>query len=176
MWWIIIAAVLSIALVVTSVWGAVLVPLLLPRARAYAPTVAEVADTYCLDPYLVLAVAGAESGFDPQAVSSAGAVGLMQLMPDTARWICAREGWAYQPNRLTDPSYSIALGCYYLAYLSAKFDGTWVLAAYNAGEGVVREWMRAGRGVEDIPYAETRAYVAKVTKLAKAYRARRICG
>ena len=173
---IIIAVVLCVAAAVFVVLGAVNAPLMLPSAKSYAPQVKQYATEYGLDAHMVLAIAAAESSFDPTAVSSAGAVGLMQIMPATAKWICEREGWTYAPAILTDATCSLRLACCYLAYLSTMFEGEWLLAAYNAGEGAVRAWQKEGLTPADIPYAETRHYVRKVTKLAKAYRARGLCG
>lgn len=108
-----------------------------------------------IDPELVAAVVQAESRFKPTARSHAGAVGLMQLVPRTGKWMGARD--------LTNPSQNIAAGTKYLKYLNERFDGNQekVIAAYNAGEGNVRRF----NGVP--PFKETRNYVAKV----KTYRA-----
>ena len=109
------------------------------------------AEQYDLDPYLVAAVARTESGWDPEAVSHAGAVGLMQLMPDTAAWITGLESWqgGDDPD-LTDPEDSLELGACYLAYLVKYFGGDirLALAAYNAGPGrgeqVATGWKHQG--------------------------------
>ncbi len=103
-----------------------------------------------LRPELVAAVVQAESRFKPTARSGAGAVGLMQLVPRTGRWMGARD--------LTNPAQNIAAGTKYLKYLNERFDGneTKVIAAYNAGEGNVRRF----GGVP--PFRETRSYVKKV--------------
>lgn len=101
-------------------------------------------------PELVAAVVQAESRFKPTARSGAGAVGLMQLVPRTGKWMGARD--------LTNPSQNIAAGAKYLKYLNERFDGneTKVIAAYNAGEGNVKRF----GGVP--PFRETRNYVSKV--------------
>lgn len=101
-------------------------------------------------PELVAAVVQAESRFKPTARSGAGAVGLMQLVPRTGKWMGARN--------LADPTQNIAAGAKYLKYLHGRFDGneTKVIAAYNAGEGNVKRF----GGVP--PFRETRNYVAKV--------------
>jgi hypothetical protein len=101
-------------------------------------------------PELVAAVVQAESRFKPTARSGAGAVGLMQLVPRTGKWMGARD--------LTNPSQNIAAGTKYLKYLNERFDGneTKVIAAYNAGEGNVKRF----GGVP--PFRETRNYVSKV--------------
>jgi soluble lytic murein transglycosylase-like protein len=101
-------------------------------------------------PELVAAVVQAESRFKPTARSGAGAVGLMQLVPRTGRWMGARD--------LTNPAQNISAGTKYLRYLSDRFDGneTKIIAAYNAGEGNVQRF----GGVP--PFKETRNYVKKV--------------
>lgn len=125
----------------------------------YAPLVEEAARTYQVDAALVHAVISAESGYNPAAVSNKGAVGLMQLMPDTAR----RYGVA---NSL-DPEQNIRGGTKYLSYLLQMFNNNLELAvaAYNAGENAV---IRNGYSIP--PYRETLAYVPKVLKLQKKYR------
>lgn len=103
-----------------------------------------------LRPELVAAVVQAESRFKPNARSGVGAVGLMQLMPRTGKWMGARN--------LTNPTQNIQAGTKYLKYLNERFDGneTKVIAAYNAGEGNVRRF----GGIP--PFKETRNYVKKV--------------
>jgi len=112
--------------------------------------VAEAAERHSLDPALVMAVVGVESGFQAQAVSSKGAQGLMQLMPRTAREMGVADAF--------DPAANLDGGSRYLSSLVARYEGdlTRALAAYNAGMGAVA---RHG-GVP--PYAETRRYVQKV--------------
>jgi soluble lytic murein transglycosylase len=119
---------------------------------------------------LVHAVIRQESLYQPWAVSSAGAMGLMQLLPGTARQT-ARALGRPQPTRarLADPAVNVALGSAHLAELVARFDGQVLLAlaAYNAGAGAARRWlpekgMEADVWVENIPYNETRAYVQRI--------------
>ena len=108
-------------------------------------------------PELVAAVVQAESRFKPTARSGAGAVGLMQLVPKTGKWMGARD--------LTNPAQNIAAGTKYLRYLHDRFDGneTKVIAAYNAGEGNVRRF----GGIP--PFRETRNYVSKVRNYEKEF-------
>lgn len=129
-----------------------------------------------LDPLLVYSVIKAESGFDEKAVSRAGAVGLMQLRPATAKFICERENRLFEEERLTEAEYNLFLGCKYLEYLMGRFPVIeTALAAYNAGEGTVSDWLTDRTCSEDgmtlhrIPYAETRAYVKKIGKFRKIY-------
>ncbi len=149
----------------------------------YEAEIAGAAERYHVDPYLVAAVVKAESGFDPEAKSGAGAVGLMQLMPTTADWIAARDDWqgAAKPD-LHDPAQNLDLGTYYMAFLLERFaDVPTALAAYNAGHGAVEQWL-AARGASpaggspttllpaDIPFPETRGFVERVERLRELYR------
>ena len=121
---------------------------------------------YGVDVALVLAVIYAESGGNPSATSNKGAIGLMQLMPSTATWLAQDEGMTVSADDLLLPEVNIRLGTKYLAYLAKRFDGDYVLAAYNAGEGNVKGWLTSGVG---IPFPETVAYVARVKLLKKGY-------
>ncbi|MBQ8357187.1 MAG: lytic transglycosylase domain-containing protein [Clostridia bacterium] len=126
---------------------------------------------------LVLAVIRTESDFLPDVVSDAGACGLMQLMPDTYRYLrdetfCEERS----DNAIFDPAVNIRYGTYYLSYLFGKF-GNWftALAAYNAGEGRVADWLTDtelspdGR-LKTIPFPETASYVEKALDAYSAYR------
>jgi soluble lytic murein transglycosylase len=134
---------------------------------------------------LLLAVARQESNFNPKAESWAGAVGLMQLMPATAKSVARLTKTRYAPKRLVEPAYNIALGRAYLAMLLDQFNGSYVLAlgAYNEGPGNVARWIRtygdprdikvdAVDWVEMIPYNETRNYVQQVMANLQVYRQR----
>lgn len=118
---------------------------------------------HALDPALVTAIAAAESGFRPDAVSPKGAVGVMQVMPATAmRYGLAAADGREAAERLKDPHVNVSIGVRYLADLLRMFDGDLELAvaAYNAGEGAV---VRHGRRVP--PYGETQQYVRRVLQL-----------
>lgn len=143
--------------------------------RAYWDQVTAVAAKLGVDPYLVLAVMREESRFDSHAISPAGAVGLMQLMPYTARTLAGGEDVSTQ--RLMDPTFSIPNGASYLAGMLREFGGNipLALAAYNAGPGAARRFARAARHDPDlflatIPYAETRWYVRVVLETYGIYR------
>lgn len=130
-----------------------------------------------VEPFLVYAVMKAESSFREDAVSRAGAVGLMQLLPATAEFICKRNGIEYEEERLKEGEYNARLGCAYLKYLLARFPvEETALAAYNAGEGTVSEWLKDetcsldGLHLDRIPYTETEGYIKKVTKFRKIYK------
>ena len=131
-----------------------------------------------LDPELIYAIIRQESLYDATAGSSAGAVGLMQLMPDTAR-ITARRAGLPAPTRsqLMQPAMNIPLGSAYLADLVARFDGEPCLAtgSYNAGPNAVLRWLPESPKdldvwVENIPFNETRTYVQRVAWHALVFR------
>lgn len=132
-----------------------------------------------LDPSLIAGVIYAESKFS-DSTSSAGALGLMQLMPETAHFIAGRSGGtAFTTEDLSTPDINIAYGSWYLRYLLDRYDGDELLAlaAYNGGMGNVDQWVaEAGArgerlGVDDIPFPETRAYVERVLDARRDYRA-----
>lgn len=130
-----------------------------------------------IDPKLVLAVAKVESGFNPAAVSPVGAVGIMQIMPNTAEWLVGKLNESYDGDRLTDPQYNIHIGTEYLRFLLEywNWDITKAVASYNAGQTKVSEWLNGGiwsgtlADVEQIPYQETRDYVKKVLDVYRQY-------
>lgn len=140
-----------------------------PSARTYRQHFSHYAEEYGVEPSWLVAIARAESGFDPQAVSSAGAKGVMQLLPSTAKWIAEQNGWEYEEDLLFDPTYNIRSGAWYVKYLNAKFEGDWWIAAYNAGEGRVTAWLDAGLEYKDIPYEETRTYLRRVKQFRRSY-------
>ncbi|HVS29105.1 MAG TPA: lytic transglycosylase domain-containing protein [Solirubrobacteraceae bacterium] len=132
-----------------------------------------------LDPALIAAVIFAESKFVDQT-SSAGATGLMQITPDTARFIARRSGATrFTTADLATPQVNISYGAYYLRYLLDRYNGNAVkaLAAYNGGIGNVDRWIAtagaAGKSFtpDRIPFPETRAYVRKVLNARRDYRA-----
>lgn len=131
-----------------------------------------------VDPYLLAAVMREESRFDPRAVSAAGAYGLMQLMPETARIAAGMVGLRPPDlGALTDPATNVALGAAVLKSELARFHRVdLALAAYNAGPGAVSRWWRERAGadqdtfIEEIPYPETRSYVKAVLSSWGVYR------
>jgi soluble lytic murein transglycosylase len=118
---------------------------------------------------LLAAVIEQESKFDASAKSSSGAIGLMQLQPETAKGIALRTGGSrFRLADLYDPELNVRYGSWYLRHLLSKYgDERTALAAYNAGQRNVDEWLKDGRGIE---FAETRAYVEKVEHLKDVYR------
>ncbi len=127
------------------------------------------ANEHGLDPAFVAAVIYQESKFRANAKSSSGAIGLMQLTPETAHGIAIRtHGSAFHTNDLYDPEINIRYGAWYLHNLFAKYHSErLVLAAYNAGQGNVDRWRAKGQSIQ---FAETRAYVARVEHLTSVYR------
>ncbi len=129
---------------------------------------------YSLDKYLVCAVIYAESSFNEKAVSRKGAVGLMQIMPETGEWAAGKIGLkGYAKDILPEPEVNIAIGCWYLgSYLNERFDGDLrkILAAYNAGPNKVSGWLDSEGKLSDIPYKETKDYVEKVLRYYEIYK------
>ncbi len=131
-----------------------------------------------VDPALIAAVIFAETKFDPRT-SSAGAEGLMQILPQTAEFLAHRSGaTTFTVADLGTPEVNIAYGSYYLRYLLDEYGGAKLpaIAAYNGGEANVTRWLASARAAHhrfslgDIPFPETRAYVAKVLKAQRDYR------
>jgi soluble lytic murein transglycosylase len=127
------------------------------------------ARNYQLDPALLAAVIYQESKFQADAKSDAGAIGLMQLQPETAKGIAIRTGGSrFQTSDLYNPEINIRYGSWYLRHLLDKYDEEkTALAAYNAGQRNVDEWRAAGKGIQ---FSETRAYVDRVEELKDVYR------
>ena len=163
-------------LVAAIIGGAVLANRYYPLR--YVDIVNEHAEMFDLEPALVFAVIHAESRFNANAVSRAGASGLMQIMESTAYWIAARiglEDFDYE-SQIFDPIINIHLGTYYLSMLIRLFGDTEVaLAAYNAGRGNVSGWLNNpnyssdGATLDFIPFSETRNYVERVVRNQRVY-------
>lgn len=130
----------------------------------YAEEVNAAADEFGLDRALVRSVVWAESKFDRRATSKKGAVGLMQLMPETFEFCCnvlrIKDGNVY------DPATNLRCGCYYLSVLADKFDGnvTAALVAYNAGEGHAQKFVNGGPA-----YPETQKYLKDISAAKRLY-------
>jgi len=132
-----------------------------------------------IEPALALAVIMAESGFDPAALSHAGAEGLMQILPSTAADMARRMSLHdFDPQDIWQPQTNIAIGLYYLNWLYDRYNGdtTLVLAAYNAGIGRVDTWLRnpdfsaCGTNLDVIPFVETHNYVNRISQFRHVYR------
>lgn len=131
-----------------------------------------------IDPGWILAVARQESAFSPVAKSPVGALGILQLMPATASKVARKLGVGYNDRKLLEPGYNIQLGTKYLKDQLNNYNNNYVLAtaAYNAGPGRVREWLKMRPLTKDwvhwvatIPYKETRVYVQNITMFSKIY-------
>lgn len=137
------------------------------------------AERYGLDKALVYAVIKAESDFDESAVSRSGAIGLMQILPSTGKWIADELGRDdFVVDELYDPKTNVEFGCFYLDYLKQKFsDINAVICAYNAGETVVRGWLdESGKLNEsNIAYSETKKYLKRVRGFLNVYKIHEIC-
>lgn len=146
---------------------------------AYWPTVSTTAQQLGIDPYLLLAIARQESTFRASVISHAGATGVLQLMPDTARWLAQKDSRISTEHitNLNSPVNSILLGAVYLNRMLSRSDNNviYALAAYNAGPGNCDKWRSRFVGynpeafVEAIPFSETNDYVKKVLANYAAY-------
>lgn len=155
-------------------------------STAYYPVPDMVPDNLAVSRALALAIARRESEFDPEARSSAGALGLMQLLPSTAAKVAKDQGIAYSATKLaSDPVYNATLGAAYLKEMVDQFGPavTLIASGYNAGPGRPKQWMAAFGDprlastdpvdwVENIPFAETRTYVMRVAEGVVIYRAK----
>lgn len=127
---------------------------------------------YDLDPLLIAAIIRVETNYSTGKESKKGALGLMQIMPDTADWVIQKAGFSNvsEDTLRHRADVSIQIGSWYLSSLHRQFDGntTVVVAAYNAGPGNVSKWLNNGtwdgtkESVSNIPYGETRHYVQRV--------------
>lgn len=141
------------------------------QERAVIDAVSAASAEFGVPTPLILAVIRTESNFQKDAVSNAGASGLMQLLPDTYLWIRDEKLCEAIPaEAILDPTVNIRYGTFYLAYLLQTFGDLRVaLAAYNAGEGRVAEWLEKDPTLAHIPFPETRGYVDKVLRARTRY-------
>ena len=130
-----------------------------------------------IDPMLTFAIIKTESNFKENIVSRSGAIGLMQLMEETAKEQAAKIGMNYNSETLYNPEDNIKLGLYYFDTLFNYFNENYILAfvAYNAGLGNTKKWINEGilkengEGAENIPFTETNMYVRKIVRNYKIY-------
>ena len=177
---IITAAALALALLGLGLWIA------LDRAPGtvmrtypmeYESLIRIYSEIYEIPPAYTAAVILAESAYDPEAVSSANAQGLMQLLPPTAEWIAERLGDVYREGSLFDPETNIHYGCWYLGFLMKRYNGDMRCAssAYHQGQGTVDKWLSDPRYSPDgatlavIPSNTTDTYVQRVLKYYEKY-------
>jgi soluble lytic murein transglycosylase len=174
------SVIIALLIVLVLLLGGMFIKQQLPRyiyPIDYFETIASEAADVDIDPYLVCAVIKVESGFDSDAVSSAGAVGLMQVMPQTGEWLAHRGGFDFTEDMLTKPEYNIRLGCQYLRFLLDYWQGDAykAVASYNAGQSNVAKWLAEGiwdgssENLSDIPFDETQKYVNKVFDVYEQY-------
>ena len=145
----------------------------------YQQYIAKYSAEYDIPEEIIFAVIKIESSFRASVTSPVGAMGLMQMMPDTFEWLTGKYHLDenLSASSLYDPEVNIRYGTYYLRYLKDKFgDWSTVLAAYNAGEGNVAKWLADeryssdGKTLHTIPFSETESYVKKVNNEIGIYR------
>ncbi len=150
------------------------------------PEFKTLADGEKIENALVYALTRQESEFNPATVSQAGAVGLMQLLPSTAKMVARWHDLKFEKEKLSsDPAYNVSLGTAFLHWLISTYDGSYVLAlaGYNAGPGRIKQWVGQFGDprdknvdpvdwIERIPFSETRGYVHKILESAQVYRSR----
>lgn len=146
----------------------------------YEQELLSAADEFSIDPCLLAALVYCESSFRPDAVSSVGAVGLMQIMPETGRWLSGKIELdaPYDDEMLYDPATNLRLGCWYLDFLHKRYNGRWqeALTAYIAGQGQVDQWLtdpelsKDGKTLDVIPGQDVKEYAAKVMRTHEKYK------
>lgn len=169
--WFVLILLCAVSLLGWKIWTSDEVQMRFVYMWPYQGEILEYSGKIKIDPFLVAAVIKNESNFDRKAVSKVGAIGLMQIMPDTGAWIAEQMGIKnFDPQDLYRTDANIRLGCWYLGELEYEFQRNWVLMmiAYNAGRGNTKAWMQENNWdydfnrIEDIPYSDTREYVKKV--------------
>lgn len=133
-----------------------------------------------IDPCMLAALVQVESSYQADAVSPVGAIGLMQIMPETGQWLSGKIELEeeYTTEMLYDPGVNLRLGCWYLNYLYDRYDGQWqeALTAYIAGQGQVDKWLKDpelsadGRHLDVIPGQDVKEYAAKVMRYHESYK------
>ena len=169
--WFVLILLCAVSLLGWKIWTSDEVQMRFVYMWPYQGEILEYSGKNKIDTFLVAAVIKNESNFDRKAVSKVGAIGLMQIMPDTGAWIAEQMGIKnFDPQDLYRTDANIRLGCWYLGELEYEFQRNWVLMmiAYNAGRGNTKAWMQENNWdydfnrIEDIPYSDTREYVRKV--------------
>jgi len=166
--------IVSIVLIGVVVAGYFYIPAILGDSvfpLEYEDTIEKWCSEYNEDPFLVAAIIMQESGFNPRAQSYAGAMGIMQIMPATGRSIAKGVGIEnFSTDMLYNPEIAIQMGTWHIHVLKEKYGGNVpaALAAYNAGTGNADKWIRMGI-LNDLPYGQTRTYVANVQEYMQVY-------
>lgn len=130
-----------------------------------------------LDPAYVAAVVLAESSYNPNAVSSVNAQGLMQIMPKTGEWLAGKFDETYVEGCLFDPATNLRYGCWYLGFLMDRYDGDMRCssAAYHSGQGTVDKWLKDpaysadGKTLDEIPGSNANTYVNRILEYYEKY-------
>lgn len=145
----------------------------------YSEHINQLSSEFNIDGAIIASVANVESNFDENALSNKGAIGIMQLMPSTAKWLAEKLNTGFSEDKLYDGEYNLMLGSYYLSYLIDYFqDEKLGICAYNAGQGNVSSWLKNeeyskdGQSLDVIPFEETRNYCNKVFKNYNYYKNR----
>lgn len=151
-------------------WDRIIYPL------EHKDSITKAARRYAIDPYLITAIIYEESKFDSASESKVGAIGLMQIMPNTGKWIAEKQGQQFVTDDLYRPEINIDMGCWYYRFLWTKYkDERLALAAYNSGYKNVDRWLKEGdhssvdEVIAKIPFKETRVFVQRVQKSKKVY-------
>lgn len=179
-WAIAIAIVLALGIAGLGAWivyERIVAPTVLTYIVEYTDEIRAAADENVLEPAYVAAVVMAESSYRTDAVSSANAQGLMQLLPSTAEWIAGKFDETYSEGVLFDAETNLRYGCWYLGWLMRRYDGDMRCAssAYHAGQGTVDKWLqnpeysKDGKTLDVIPFDSTRIYVDRVLKYYEKY-------
>lgn len=144
--------------------------------KKYSDLIEEAATELQVEPILLYALIETESGFDKDAVSDAGAMGLTQITPETFQWLQTKTKTSYDDEALFKPEISIYFGGFFIKLLLEEFEHVDVaFAAYHAGRGQVNEWLSDprysydGETLDTIPFKDTANYVEKINKNIKKY-------
>jgi len=145
----------------------------------YQEHIIKYSDKYDIDPFLVAAIIRVESKYYTYAMSSKGAMGLMQILPTTGKWAAEEIGITnFNNEMLYNPEINIEIGCWYISKLLKQFNNNirLIVAAYNGGSGNVSKWLNDpeyssdGKNLNNIPFKETDQYVEKVIKSYEIYK------
>jgi soluble lytic murein transglycosylase len=142
----------------------------------YKQEIAQSAAKYNVDPLLVAAIIRVETNFKPDETSKKGAIGIMQLMPETAKWVQESGGFRRSAEQ-AQVAVDIDMGVWYVSWLLNHYDGNvnFTIAAYNAGQGNVNKWRTTGlwdgskESIGNIPFGETRHYIQRVLYYYQKY-------
>lgn len=144
--------------------------------KRYSDLIEKTSEGLQIEPILLYSLIETESGFDKDAVSEAGAMGLTQITPETFQWLQTKTGTTYENESLFEPEISIYFGAFFIKLLLDEFQHVEVaFAAYHAGRGKVNEWLSDpryspdGETLQTIPYKDTANYVKKIAKAIKKY-------